>query len=188
VASLINNAFRDIGILQNLRKRIPMIFDIVDVKKFPWVPPLFMLINPSTLERSSMKKITTQKTRSAWVEYHWGDELDTLTASGSTGGFVLPFAGLASGSKKPFSRVTTISYLNFLNVLDIYRSNGAVYDDYGAIVEYGNVRMFYDLTYYVGYFSDFSFTDSETHPYRFDIDFTFRVQRTLTTLSPGSPI
>lgn len=186
MGSIVNNLLRDIGIMQNLRKRIPMVFDIVDVPKFPWVPPLFMLINPSSLERSSTKIIQTQKTRNAWVEYHWGDELDVLSASGSTGGFYLPYAGLASGSKKPFSRTTTISYFNFINLLNLYRSNGAIYDDFGAIVSYGNIRMFYDLTYYIGYFTEFTFKDSETHPYRFEISFTFKAQRTIETLSPGS--
>lgn len=184
--SLQNLAFRNLGILQNTYPRLPVIFDIVNVKKTPWVPPLPMLINPSSLERSSAKIITTQKTRNAWVEYHWGDELDTLSASGSTGSFVLPIAGLASGSKTPLSRNLTVSHLNFMNIFDIYRSNGAVYDDYGAIVRHGNIRMFYDLTQYVGYFTEFSYAESDQNPYRFNITFTFKVQKTVSTLSPGS--
>ena len=186
MSSFQNRLFREAGLLQNTYPRLPMIFDIVNVKKSPWVPPLPMLINPSTLERNSAKIVTTQKTRNAWVEYHWGDELDTLSATGSTGSFVLPFAGLASGSKTPISRTLTLSYLNFMNILDIYRSNGAVYDDYGAVVRQGNIRLFYDLTQYLGYFTEFSYSDSDQRPYRFNISFTFKVQRTLTTLSPGS--
>lgn len=188
MSSILSTMFRDIGLMTNLSPRIPMMFDIRGVSKRPWVPPLVMLINPKTFERNSSKIITQQKTRGGWVEYHWGDELDTLTASGATASFVLPYAGLASGSSKPYvNRTITMGYLNFLSLLEIYRSNGLIWDEKGIPVSAGTIRLFYDNTYYSGYFESFSFQESDRIPYRFNIDFVFKVQKTLATLSPGSP-
>jgi len=211
---------RDVGILtRNLRSRIPMIFDITHVQKQPWVPPLYLLINPRTLERNGAKRVTTQKTRGGWVEFHWGDELDTLTANGSTPAFLLPpppqiplppippiplppnpiatsigvpqlpSMGLASGSKKPFvNRTSSAGYMNFSALFDIYRSNGLVYDELGVPIKLGQIRLTYDSFQYSGYFENFNYTESDGHPYRFDISFTFKVQTTRGVLSPGFPI
>jgi len=188
MTSFMNTLFRDIGLNVNLHKRIPMVFDIKGIDKRPWVPPLFMLINPRTFEKSSAKIVTTTKTRSGWVEYHWGDELDTLSASAATASFMLPYAGLASGSSKPFiNRTSTIGYMNFLSIIEIYRSNGLLWDENGVPVRAGSLRVLYDSGYHSGYFEDFIFREVEDTPYRFDVSFTFKVQNTMTVLSPGSP-
>ena len=211
---------RDVGILtRNLLSRIPMIFDIAGMRKQPWVPPLFMLINPTTMERNYSKRVTTQKTRGGWVEYHWGDELDTIEASGYTAAFLLPPApqgplppfppppplpvplsslpgvsslpsmGLASGSKNPVvNRTFSAGYLNFIALLDLYRCNGLAYDELGVPIFAGNIRLSYDSFQYIGYFENFTFNETDTRPFQFEINFTFKVQTTRGLLSPGLPI
>jgi len=184
----INSLFRDIGLGVNLSTRIAMMFDIQGIGKRRWVQQLVMLINPKTFERSSSKIITTQKTRGGWVMYHWGDDLDTLTAAGATASFILPYGGLASGSSKPLiNRTVTVGYMNFLSLMELYRSNGLLWNENGVPVRAGTIRLFYDCTYYNGYFESFNFQESDKIPYRFNVDFSFKVQKTFATLSPGSP-
>src|SRR6478736_6967307 len=59
------------------------------------VPELRMHVNPSELEFQYKKIINRFRTRGGWVEEHWGDELDVVNVTASTGSFMNPGGGLA---------------------------------------------------------------------------------------------
>jgi len=46
-------------------------------------------INPATLSVNFAKLVSRAQSMTAWVEEHWGEELDTITLQGSTAAFVV---------------------------------------------------------------------------------------------------
>ena len=58
-----------------------------------------LLINPATMNANLAKIVGRSQTMTGWVEEHWGEELDTVTFSGSTAAFIWggPRSDLASG-------------------------------------------------------------------------------------------
>jgi len=140
------------------------------------VPPLYMQINPHTFNQSFQKKIHRYTTFIAFIEEYWGDELDTISCSNSTGGFVLePEDGI--DHLTVCDRTKTISYFKFQDILDLYRNNGNVYDSTGRIVKKGNILLSFDVGVYYGYFENFNYTEDAESPYKFNFDFVFKVEK-----------
>lgn len=152
-------------------------FNIIEDIYNPTVvlPPLYMHINPNNMKQSFQKKINRYQTFAAQVEEHYGDELDTISCSASTGGFILEDFGLTT-----MDRSMTKPYFKFQDVLDVYRNNGAIYDKLGQIIKKGVVVMFFDPGTYYGYFESFNFAEDATTPYRFTFEFTFKVEKSYT--------
>lgn len=96
------------------------------------MPGVWMYTNPQQLSISMNKRLPQQVTRGGFVIFHWGDELDEITASGITGSFCrMPCeksdtgAGY-TGSQPDFGldRRDTWPYKRFMELLAIYRNNG----------------------------------------------------------------
>lgn len=149
-------------------------FNIVEDFISPTVilPPLYMHINPSTFSMSFQKKINRTQTFDAFLEEYWGEELDTITSSGSTGGFILPDTGLTNVHK-----TETEPYFKFQDLIDLYRNNGNVYDEVGRVVRKGHIVLSFDKGTYFGYFESFNYTEDADIPYRFVFDFTYKVEK-----------
>ena len=136
------------------------------------IPPLYMQVNPSTFSMSYQKKINRYQTFDAYIEEYWGEELDTVSCNGSTGGFILEDLGLNTKY-----RTQTKPYFKFQDLVDIYRNNGDTYDDSGRVVKKGNVLLSFDIGSYYGYFENFNYSESGDVPFRFVFDFAFKVER-----------
>lgn len=143
-----------------------VIFTILGAKNIGFddsAPALELLVNPSTWNINFKKRAKRYKTRRAWIEEYWGDEITEITAEGTTGGFSLHplvhpeaerrrrdqvLAGLFSrrGVRGPqdasefgFVREAaadrdTEAYQRFRDLLALYKNNGALYDKEGAII------------------------------------------------------
>ena len=65
-----------------------------------WFVPQFgivsMYINPQNIQYSHKKLITQEKTKGGYTLQYWGEELDTITANNSTGGFVVEDLGITN--------------------------------------------------------------------------------------------
>jgi len=139
------------------------------------LPALYFQINPQDFQINYAKKTNRYQTFNAFVEEYWGEELDTITCSGSTGAFISEELGLDT-----INRTKTGSYFKFQDILDIYRNNGNVYNDSGRVLRKGKVVIFFDPGTYFGYFENFSYTESADSPFKFVFNFTFKVQKSYT--------
>ena len=141
------------------------------------VPPLYLQINPSTFQMNYAKKINRTQTFAAYVEEYWGEDLDSITANNSTGGFISESDGITT-----INRTVTTPYFKFQDVLDVYRNNGNIYDNKGRVVKRGGVIIFNHPGVYLGFFENFDYTEDATSPYRFTFNFNFRVEKSYTSV------
>ncbi len=139
------------------------------------LPPLYFQINPQNFEIAYAKKIHRYQTFDAYVEEYWGEELDTITCSNSTGGFISEELGLDT-----LNRARTKPFFKFQDILDVYRNNGNIYNSQGVVIKKGKVVVFFDPGTYFGYFENFNYTESAENPFRFTFNFTFKVQKSYT--------
>jgi hypothetical protein len=141
------------------------------------LPPLFMNVNPQNLKHSFKKKTNRIQTIGGNVEQYWGEELDTISVTGSTGGFVHPEAGYTT-----VERSKTSAYFKFQDILNIYKNNGNIYDNNGLVIKRGNVILYFDPGTYIGFFSDFEWSENAETPFSFNFSFNFKVERSVTSL------
>jgi hypothetical protein len=138
------------------------------------LPPLYMQYNPQSWNHSYKKIITRTQTLSAYIEEYWGDELDTISANSTTGGFISEDHGYTT-----YFRRETKPFQKFQSILDIYNNNGNIYDAKGNIVKKGSVIMYYDEGSYIGFFESLNYSEDSLNPYRFTFDFVFKVIKSL---------
>ena len=142
------------------------------------VPPLYMHINPTTFNQGFQKKIQRYTTLNAFVEEYWGEELDTISCTGSTGGFFLDGeTEYDVPSLVSRNRNQTKSFFKFQDILDLYRNNGDVYDSNGRVIKKGHVILTFDIGTYYGYFENFNYLEDAETPYRFTFDFSYKVEK-----------
>ena len=139
------------------------------------LPPLYLQINPQRMAKEYRKKITRFQTFASHVEQYWGDELDSISVSNTTGAFYTPERGLSH-----IDRHKSEAYENFKQILDIYRANGNTYDNKGQVVNKGSVIISFNPDNFWGYFESFTWKEDATSPFRFTFDFVFKVQKTYT--------
>lgn len=137
--------------------------------------------NPQNFNQSFSKKITRTQTATAFLEEHWGEELDTISCNNSTGSFMLaqPTESRFIGHEglTTHARKYTEAYQNFQYLLDLYRNNGLVYDlNTGMSVRMGYIVLYFDEGTYFGYFESFNVNENADSPFRFTFDFTFKVE------------
>lgn len=143
------------------------------------LPPLYMQYNPQTCSLNYKKITTRYQTFAAHVEEYWGDELDTLSANATTGGFVLDDI-TSIGGYNTYHRKSTAPYHKFQDLVDIYNNNGNTYDNQGRIIKKGSILLFFDPGTYLGYFENFNYTEDAEKPYVFNFDFVFKVTKSFT--------
>lgn len=176
------------GIIQNNpqtsdAQRLVMSFDILDpngnsLSSVANFPLLLLHVNPDNFSKRYAPIITRGITRGGYVEYHWGDVLDEITASGSTGAFINTNVGLAAG--KP--RRASIAFAKYEDLIAVYRNNGMIYDDNGNIIFSGQIRILFDGNTYNGYFSTFAPVEEASQPFTFQLSWTFKVKTTTETV------
>lgn len=86
--------------------------------------------NPNSINVSSAKMINRYHTMTRWVEEHWGDEIDVISANGSTYAF-MAFAtdGLSEAGLTVAQRDKTKAYLMLKELVKIFQTNGCLYQD-----------------------------------------------------------
>jgi hypothetical protein len=136
-----------------------------------------MTLNPKNLNSSYTQLINRKRTHGGFIEEHWGEQLDTLSAAGTTRQFY-GASGLTNLNRRDSS-----GFMEFDKLTTYYRNNGSVYDDKsGQIIAQGTVVMNYDSAIFNGYFERLNIIESATKPYCLDYDFSFKVT---TEVFPG---
>lgn len=164
--------------------------------------------NPTTLTINSSKIINRYHTMTRWVEEHWGDEIDTITFSGSTFSFFArPAEGHQGSGLALRDRQNTKPYILMKELVKIFRYNGTIYQDAstynqsdatqrflqypgisknfllnhprkGMIKERLYVNIFFDYVSFVGYFETFDIIEDAKNPYQFTYNAIFKAERT----------
>jgi hypothetical protein len=201
----LNNRIKDWQSRQAIGSQLLSSGTVVNKKAIIWqvqglperlsVPDLTMKINPRNLDNSYSQLINRKRTLGGFIEEHWGEQLDSSSASGTTGEFFGEF-GLTNTMRRD-----TEAFKKFEELVTIYRNNGSVYDDHtGQIVAQGFVIMHYDSAIYQGFFESLNIVESSQKPYCLDYDFSFKVtseiypsrmqsfQDVTTVPRPGAPI
>jgi hypothetical protein len=177
----------------------PILFQVVDPSNRPiWQFLLAMHVNPKTFSEKFSKSKNVVMTYGGFVEFVWPDELDSISAEGSTGGFVGPLIGLTAGSDgigsntagvdtRPGAsgRKGTLAWERQEDLLDLFRQNGLVFDGNGIPIIRGKVMCIYDRGIYLGSFRTFSPKEDDTHNFSFELSWEFKVEAVIYRF-PGS--
>lgn len=153
---------------------IPVLFQVIapDMST-PLLPDyLYLHVNPQSMDFSYAKIIDRTETKGGFVEQHFGEELTSISASGSTGAFVSVQDGVTL-----YNRRNTIAYRKIMQLKDVFKNNGAVYNDRGSVEFRGRIRIVFGGGIYDGFFTDFSFTESSEEPFNFQVNWSFSVEK-----------
>lgn len=181
----------------------PVVFDIIapgsNVSILGDDLKLVLHVNPSSMQFSYTKVIERTQTQGGFVETHWGNAPAEVSISAATGGFVRLFAGLSNitgvtpsnsailptgmqATSTGGTRRDTIAYDKYLDLLAIFKNNGAIYDANGNIALQGQVLMMFDGGSWWGWFTSFSVEETAEQPYQFALTASFTVDREKHTL------
>ncbi len=138
---------------------------------------LVMHVNPNSFDEAFNQKIERFQTRGGWVEQHWGQDLEEISAEASTGAFMNIHTGLTS-----VLRQRTIAWDRYRDLHDLYHNNGSVYDPFGNIVLQGFIMLMYDRGTFLGTFRSFEVKETADTPFAFQINWSFKVEHTLMTV------
>jgi hypothetical protein len=175
------------------RKGRPFLFQVTDPElNLPLYPVLLALhINPENFSEKMRKSKSVVVTKGGYVEFVWPDDLDSISADGSTGAFISPEVGLTSGSAVPsrgFSgRQNTMAWERQQDFLELFRNNGVIYNGSGVPVLRGRVMCMFDRGIYFGHFQTFQVVEDDNHSFSFNLSWTFQVEFTLHKFPSNSP-
>ena len=176
----------------------PVVFDVIAPDGRTSLLPdpslsLVLHVNPTSMRFSYAANIVRTQMHSGFVEEHWGPTPTTIAFEAATGGFVRLYSGLTAITGPTPSndllppgvrargaggtRRDTIAYDKYLDLLALYKYNGAIYDSRGTIALQGSVRVLYDGGSWWGWFSDFSVEESAEKPYQFSLTANFTLSR-----------
>jgi hypothetical protein len=146
----------------------------LQLKRLSEVPPLLMLINPSSMKIDYTKVAQFQsRNRFGYIYEAWGEEMPKLSFTFKIGAYT---AGLQSVSQKGFvasgvqraNRNDSASYQQLMTLLTMFHGATYIQDtvtNTRAFWLVGNLSIEYDSMVYVGHMENFSFSEDEQHPH-----------------------
>lgn len=162
-------------------------------------PPLRLLVNPEQFSVKCSKLVSDGNwSRRGPILEFFGDEQDTISASGKVAGFYTLETGLTRAARQ-FSQ----SWRNLQSLYLLYKNNGGVYlpdpfDKTGVskrLTYVGSVYIYYDGVLYIGSFSSFNLTENDSANFTAEYSFDFTVRSAFildqppsgTSRAPGIP-
>lgn len=155
---------------------------LLQVKRLMAVPPLLMLINPTSMSVQYAKIAQFQeRSRKGYIYQAWGEELIKISFSFTIGAY---YTGNPSGAPnlpsgmQRASRRDSASFQQLMSMLTIFQSAGYIQDTIQkskAHLMIGNIAIEYDQRTYVGHFDTFSFSEEENQQnggLQFEMEFT----------------
>jgi hypothetical protein len=168
-----------------------------------YIKSLKLSMSPDTLSTSHSKVVNRYQTLTRWVEEHWGDEIDGLSFSGTTFGFLTKDGYLLTPDRRD-----TAAYKELQHLVDIYKLNGGVYQEANRFGEKRSYRTFYapdradpvrqlvahpragmlrtrlyvklafDFAEFIGYFESFTVDEDADHPLSLKYSVSFKSEKT----------
>jgi len=165
----------------------PVVFDILapdyETSLLPDDLKMVLHVNPNSMKFSYAKVIERIQTKGGYVEQHFGDGAESIAFEASSGAFMRLYTGLVSITGGPHSlnvggtRRETIAYDTYLDLLALFHSNGAIYDNRGSIVFQGIIKISFDGDYWLGWFNSFSVSEEAEQPYQFMLNADFTIAK-----------
>lgn len=120
-------------------------------------------------------------TYGGYVEFLWPEELDAISAEGTSGAFISPKTGLTAGSPSLNSRGRqgTIAWERLEDLIELFRSNGQVFNGVGQPVLRGRVLCIHDLGVYSGLFTNLSVSETDDKAFTMRVSWEFKVEQTI---------
>jgi len=141
------------------------------------IPSLLMLINPSEFTRNYEHQIDTPKGRRGQIVHMWLEKPLSISSKGVTAAQYV--VGPAGGGLTNINRLHSLSYVNLMSLVMMYRNNGHLYTQTSGAQNYGipvismSIFIYYDGHIYIGSFDDFSVTDAADKPYNLSYNWKF---------------
>ena len=174
----------------------PVVFDILgpdwETSLLPEGLRMVLHVNPQSMSIKYQRLVTRIQTRGGYVEQHWGDGPQSIDFNMVSGGFMRLYAGLSNitGTKYGGGRRETIAYDKYLDMLALFHNGASFRDSRGNIVLQGILKITFDYGVWLGWFTNFSVTESADKPYMFTMTAGFEVDREIvtwrTTIPPGA--
>ncbi len=149
------------------------------------VPPLRLLVNPSSFKIGYEKIISDDWGRDGPIIQHFGENQDTLEGSGRVAAFFATTTNLNEGpGLTRTGRQYSAGYQNFMSLYMLYRSNASLYTTglekakKQNLSLIGSVYIYYANTIYIGSFTNFSITETGDSPHSLEYSFSFQVRAT----------
>lgn len=182
-------------------------FERMDVQtKNSNVTSLKLNTSPASLIVNGSKKINRTQTLTRWVEEHWGDELDQISFGGTTFSFLDYKVGMRGLDVE--SRELTEPFKELRHLVDIYKTNGCVYQ--GQRIERGMapreffnyleptlsrvvkrhprsgmmkkriyIKLSCDFAIMIGYFDSFDVVEQADKPHSLEYQVSFKSEHTI---------
>jgi hypothetical protein len=170
----------------------------VQIKQLSEVPPLLMLINPSSMKVDYTKVAQFQtRNRYGYVYEAWGEEMPKLSFSFKIGAYTAGLQNITqqgsviSGVQRA-SRNDSAAYQQLMTLLTMFQ--GATYlqdtaTNTRAFPMVGNLAIEYDQMVYVGHMENFSFQEDEQHQHGgLEVSIDFVANRIYDVAPPVSEI
>ena len=153
--------------------KVPLLFQVISPDKQTLLLPVFlyMHVNPSEISFNYAKQVERFETLGGFVEQHFGEELIDLSASNSTGTFVSVEDGATTGNRK-----NTIAYRKMQHLIQLFKSNGSVYDSHGHVRFRGRIRIVFGGGIYDGFFESLEVTETADNPFSMELSWSFKVE------------
>ena len=171
---------------------------LLQLKQIASIPPLLMLINPTSMSVTYTKIAQHQnRSRYGYIYEAWGEEMPRVSFTFRIGAYT---AGLANINQKGSvvtgvqraSRNDSASFQQLQNLLALYQGATYVQDTEGgsrAFPMVGNLAIEYDQRVYVGHMESFNFTDDEGKPHGgLDVQIEFVANKVFDLAVPSSSI
>ncbi len=185
-SQVFRSAFNSPDDLSNGKR--PVIFDVLgpdmETSLLPSDLRLVMHYNPTSMSISYTKHIERIQTDGGYVEQHWNDSPTEISLEATTGAFMRMYTGLSTTTNPAYggTRRETIAYDKYLDMLALFHHNGSVYDSSSRIVLQGIIKMTFDQGVYLGWFSNFSVSESAEKPNSLSFTFTLSVHKELWSM------
>lgn len=167
---------------------------MLQVKRMLEAEPLTLLVNPTDMSIQYTKIQSFQsRTRQGFVFEAWGEDLPTVSFSGTTAGFVAgavdvsnPYGAQQTGEAtsvtgyQEAAKRDSAAWQNFMSLYHFYKNNGYIYDTINksqAHLFIGSVSIDFDQWTYKGHIDSFSFRFEEGSPHKVGFDMEFRVDK-----------
>ena len=202
--------------ISRMSKSKKFILDIVDADGARYavkmnndikVTTLVLAPSPDTLVINSAKRINRYNTMTRWVEEHWGDEIDSITFSGSSFGLIVNSSEDREGGLTTLRRRDTAPYAVLRELAELFRFNGIIYQDAwgyntgdkltrefleqpdnshfvgnhprkGLPKERLYIKLDFDYITCIGYIDSFDITEDSSTPYMLKYSVGFKAEKT----------
>ena len=81
-----------------------------------------------------------------------------------------------------------MAYDSYLDMLALFHNNGSIYDTNGKVALQGIIKVIFDGGVYLGWFDDFSVTESASTPFMFNLNCKMTIDSEIQKLEERSSL